>query len=157
MTPEGYKLYGRRQGRKLSNSLKLVLGKHYKNFHLDKNIISRLNKNFSNKNVLEIGFGSGENLINLSKKNPHRLFIGCEPYLNAYVKLLDKIVKNKIKNLVIWPDDVRLIIKDFREQFFDIVLLLHPDPWPKKKHSKRRLIQQSFLDDIKKIMKKMGI
>ncbi len=156
MNREGYKIYGRRQGRQLSNSLKLVFEKYFKKYYIDTKLIHNLNKTLSNKNILEIGFGSGENLINLSKKNPSRFFIGCEPYLNSHVKLLDKIVNNKIENLVIWPNDVRLIIKDFREQFFDIVLLLHPDPWPKKKHAKRRLIQQSFLNDIQKVMKKNG-
>ena len=156
MTLQGYKLYGRRKGRKLSDSLKLTYKNYSSKYYINPEKIIKLNNCFSKKNILEIGFGSGENLVNLSKNNPLRFFVGCEPYVNSSVKLLNKVVQEKIKNLLIWPDDVRLIIKDFREQFFDLILLLHPDPWPKKKHAKRRLIQQSFLNDIHKVMKTKG-
>lgn len=151
-----YKIYGRRKGRKLSNSLNSVFSKHSSNYYIDREKICNFNKESFKKNILEIGFGSGENLINLAKKYPLFFFIGCEPFVNSSVKLLDKIVQEKINNIKIWPNDIRLIIKDFQEQFFDTILLLHPDPWPKKKHYKRRLIQQTFLDDICKVIKKNG-
>ena len=72
------------------------------------------------------------------------------------LKLLKKIVNKNIKNIKIWPDDIHLIIKKFKKNFFDLILILQPDPWPKKKHKKRRLIQQKFLDDLNQILKYEG-
>ncbi len=148
--------YGRRKGRKISpTNLKLLNDSSYKFYlrhdHLDE---SKL-KNY-NKNILEIGFGNGENLVNMSLKNPNDLFIACDAYNNACVKLLKQIVMKNIQNIKIWPDNINLIIKKFKKNFFDLILILHPDPWPKKKHVKRRLLQQSFLDDINRILKHEG-
>ena len=78
--------------------------------------IYKLEINEYNKNILEIGFGNGENLLNMSLKKPNDLFIGCD-YKNGCVKLLKEIVKNNVKNIKIWPDDVHLIAKKFREFF----------------------------------------
>ena len=67
-----------------------------------------------------------------------------------------EIVNKNISNIKIWPDDIHLIIKKFKRNFFDLILILQPDPWPKKKHKKRRLIQQKFLDDLNQILKDDG-
>ena len=148
--------YGRRIGRKISSTnLKLLRDFSYK-FYLREDQIFKLKINEYNKNILEIGFGNGENLVNMSLKKPNDLFIGCDAYRNGCTKLLKEIVKNNIKNIKIWPDDVHLILKKFKRNFFDLILILQPDPWPKKKHKQRRLIQQKFLDDINYILKDEG-
>ena len=157
MFPKNYKsFYGRRKGRKISSTnLKLV--KDYSNkFYLKEDHICKLKFQKYNKNILEIGFGNGENLVNMSLTNPDISFIGCDAYFNGCAKLLRKIVNKNIKNLKIWPDDIHLIIKKFKENFFDLILILQPDPWPKTKHKKRRLIQQKFLCDLNKILKNDG-
>ena len=92
----------------------------------------------------------------MSLNKPNDLFIGCDAYYNGCVKLLKQIVNNNIKNIQIWPNDIHLIIKKFKSNYFDLILILHPDPWPKKKHKKRRLIQQKFLDDLYKVLKNKG-
>ena len=148
--------FGRRKGRKVSpTSSKLLKDFSYK-FYLRKDQVYKLKINGCNKNILEIGFGNGENLVNMSLKKPNDFFIGCEAYRNGCVKLLKEIVKNNINNIKIWPEDVHLIIKKFKRNFFDLILILQPDPWPKKKHRKRRLIQQKFLDDLNYILKHEG-
>ena len=148
--------YGRRKGRRIS-SLSLKLLEDYSNkFYLDEDQICKLARHKYNKNILEIGFGNGDNLVNMSLNNPNNLFIGCDAYYNGCVKLLKKIVNKDIKNIKIWPDDIHLIIKKFKNNFFDLILILQPDPWPKKKHKKRRLIQQKFLDDLNQILKYEG-
>ncbi len=148
--------YGRRKGRKISPSnLQLLKDYSYK-FNLQEDQICKLELHEYNKNILEIGFGNGENLVNMSLTKPDYSFIGCDAYYNGCVKLLKKIVQKNIKNLKIWPDDIHLIIKKFKANFFDLILILQPDPWPKKKHKKRRLIQQKFLCDLNKILKKEG-
>ena len=150
------KFYGRRKGRKVSSSnLRVVKDYSYK-FYLQEEQISKLKLSENNKNILEIGFGSGENLVNLSLNQPNDVFIGCDPYYNGCIKLLKQIVNKNIKNIKIWPDDIHLIIKKFKKNFFDFVLIIQPDPWPKKKHKKRRLIQQKFLDDLNQILKCEG-
>ena len=150
------KFYGRRKGRKVSSSnLRVVKDYSYK-FYLQEEQISKLKLSENNKNILEIGFGSGENLVNLSLNQPNDVFIGCDPYYNGCIKLLKQIVNKNIKNIKIWPDDIHLIINKFKRNFFDLIFILQPDPWPKKKHKKRRLIQQKFLDDLNQILKYEG-
>ena len=150
------KFYGRRKGRRISSkNLKLLEDVSHK-FYLLEEQISNLALHENNKNILEIGFGNGDNLVNMSLNKPNDLFIGCDAYYNGCVKLLKKIVNKNIKNIKIWPDDIHLIIKKFKKNFFDLILILHPDPWHKNKHRKRRLIQQNFLDDIYKILRCEG-
>ena len=150
------KFYGRRKGRRIS-LMNLKLLENYSNkFYLQEEQICKLVPYEYNKNILEIGFGNGDNLVNMSLNKPNNLFIGCDAYYNGCVKLLKKIVNKNIKNIKIWPDDIHLIIKKFKKNFFDLILILQPDPWPKKKHKKRRLIQQKFLDDLNQILKYEG-
>ena len=63
--------------------------------------------------ILEIGFGSGENLLKSAKMNPDVLYLGADPFLNTTVKCIKQILENNLKNIIIWPDDVRKIIKLF--------------------------------------------
>ena len=150
------KFYGRRKGRRIS-SLNLKLLNDYSNkFYLHEDQIYNLHSQENKKNILEIGFGNGDNLVNMSLNEPNNLFIGCDAYYNGCLKLLKKIVNKKIENIKIWPDDIHIIIKKFKRDFFDLILILQPDPWPKKKHKKRRLIQQEFLDDLNQILKYEG-
>ena len=150
------KFYGRRKGRRISSkNLKLLEDVSHK-FYLLEEQISNLALHENNKNILEIGFGNGDNLVNMSINKPNDLFIGCDAYYNGCAKLLKQIENKNIKNIKIWPDDIHLILKKFKKNFFDIILILQPDPWPKKKHKKRRLIQQKFLDDLNQILKYEG-
>ena len=148
--------YGRRKGRKISSTNSKLLENYSYKFYLQENQICKLRPNECKKNILEIGFGNGENLVNMSLNKPNYLFIGCDAYYNGCAKLLKQIVNKNIKNIKIWPDDIHLILKKFKRNFFDSILILQPDPWPKKKHEKRRLIQQNFLDDLYLVMKNEG-
>ena len=148
--------YGRRIGRRISSeNFKLVKDFSFR-FYLQEDQIWKLALQESNKNILEIGFGNGDNLVNMSLNKPNYLFIGCDAYRNGCTKLLKQIVNKNIKNIKIWPDDIHLIINKFTKNFFDLILILQPDPWPKNKHKKRRLIQQNFLDDLNKVLKYEG-
>ena len=148
--------FGRRKGRKLSSSNKKLLKDYSQKFYLQEDQLHKIKFNENNKNILEIGFGNGMNLVHMSLNRPNDLFIGCDVYHNGCVKLLKQIVIQNIRNIKIWPDDINLIIKKFKRDFFDLILILQPDPWPKKKHQKRRLIQQKFLDDLSKVMRHKG-
>ena len=150
------KFYGRRKGRQVSSTSLKIIENFSNKFYLQEDQICKLALHEYNKNVLEIGFGNGDNLVNMSLNKPNNLFIGCDAYFNGCTKLLKQIVNKNIKNIKIWPDDVHLIIKKFKKNFFDLILILQPDPWPKKKHKKRRLVQQKFLDDLNQILKHEG-
>ena len=106
--------------------------------------------------ILEIGFGDGKNLINSAKKNPETFYLGADPFINTTVKCIKQILKNNLKNIKIWPDDVRKILKFFPSRSISEIKLLFPDPWPKVKHQKRRLIQDDFITSINRILKIKG-
>ena len=146
--------YGRRRGRKLSKSGQLSI-KEGKDFFIKVENISNI-FNFQKYIVLEIGFGDGENLINSAKANPNFLYIGADPFLNTTAKCLSKIIQYNIKNIFIWPDDIRKILKSFPNNSISEIKLLFPDPWPKKKHRNRRLIQNEFIKTISPIIKHQG-
>ena len=146
--------YGRRRGRKLSKSGQSAI-KDGKNYFIKVEDISNI-FNYQKYIVLEIGFGDGENLINSAKANPNFFYIGADPFLNTTAKCLSKILQYNIKNIVIWPEDIRKILKFFPNNSISEIKILFPDPWPKKKHRNRRLIQNEFIKTIYPIIKHQG-
>ena len=113
-------------------------------------------ENFSkqfDKCYLEIGFGNAENIIYQAINNPSYLFIGSEVYMSGIGTLVSKIKKNKINNIKIFSDDIRLLLDQSPKKVFDSVIIICPDPWPKEKHHKRRLINKSFLKMVHDFMK----
>ena len=107
--------------------------------------------------ILEIGFGSGENLIKSAKMNPDVLYLGADPFLNTNAKCIKAILNYNIKNIMIWPDDIRKIIEFFPSNIFSEIKILFPDPWPKFKHKNRRLVQDNFLISLYNVLKTNGI
>ncbi|OEJ64316.1 tRNA (guanosine(46)-N7)-methyltransferase TrmB [Magnetovibrio blakemorei] len=105
---------------------------------------------------LEIGFGGGEHLSQQAKAHPDIGFIGCEPFLNGVGKLLSQLDNDGSENVRIHADDARDIFPDFPDGSLARVFVLFPDPWPKTKHHKRRLIQTPFLDDLARMLEDGG-
>ena len=95
--------------------------------------------------VLEIGFGSGENILFNAKNNPNCGYIGCEVFTDGVITLLEDIQDNQLDNIRIWHDDALELIPRLPLNSLDLVYILHPDPWPKRRHYKRRLIDAEFL------------
>ena len=158
------RFYGRRKGRSLSetNQLALQEGSKYlikkSDFSLSsKFIVEDLVKFKPTKIILEIGFGSGENLIKSAKMNPDVLYLGADPFLNTNAKCIQALLNYNIKNIMIWPDDIRQIIEFFPLNIFSEIKILFPDPWPKFKHKNRRIIQDNFLISLYNVLKKNGI
>jgi len=102
---------------------------------------------------LEIGFGSGEHLINQAQLNPSIVFFGCEPYINGVASLLAKIKEKRINNIFIYPGDVRNLFDVLPSNSIDRVFLLYPDPWPKKRHNRRRFVNPEYLIPLCRVMK----
>ena len=106
-----------------------------------------------NKCYLEIGFGNAENIIFQAINNPSYLFIGSEVYMSGIGTLVSSIKENNINNIKIFSDDIRLLLDQSSKKVFDSVIIICPDPWPKEKHHKRRLINKSFLEMVHDFMK----
>ena len=105
------------------------------------------------KCFLEIGFGNAENIIFQAINNPRSLFIGSEVYMSGIGTLVSSIKENKIKNIKVFSDDIRFLLDQRPEKVFDSVVIICPDPWPKEKHHKRRLINKYFLKMLHDFMK----
>lgn len=105
---------------------------------------------------LEIGFGKGEHMAWQAEQNPHVGFLGCEPYLNGVAGLLTRIEENDISNIRIYGDDARHVLEKLPDASVSRVFLLHPDPWPKRRHAKRRFVNDGNLDEIARVLKPGG-
>ena len=106
--------------------------------------------------VLEIGFGNSEYLQREALENPSTLFIGSEVYLSGIGTLIGAIEENKMNNVRIFPEDARILLDQGDDNIFDEVVILCPDPWPKDRHHKRRLLQSEFIEMLLKILKWNG-
>lgn len=102
----------------------------------------------NNKIWLEIGFGAGEHLIQLinERTSDDITIIGCEPYVNGTVKAVKYIFDNQIQNVFIYDNDARGIIKQLPCDSVERFYVLFPDPWPKKRHNKRRIINNETIE-----------
>ena len=143
--------YKKKPRRPLSKKQKKLLKFTLEKFLFEKKIIH------NNKKFLEIGFGYGENLIHLSKNNPNTSIIGCEVYEPGIANLVEKIETENLKNIYIYPKNIFSLFGNLKKNSFDKVFILYPDPWPKKKHFKRRLMSEILLKKIHEILKKDGL
>lgn len=101
---------------------------------------------------LEIGFGGGEHMVHQARSNPHVGIIGCEPYMNGVAMALGKIRDAGVTNIRVWPGDARDLMDVLPEGSIDRAFLLYPDPWPKKKHHRRRFVTDEHLDPLHRAM-----
>ena len=101
---------------------------------------------------LEIGFGNAENLCSMAKSYPDILFIGSEVYASGVGSLLATIKEDDIKNIRIFNQDIRILLDKNPEEVFDKVIIICPDPWPKDRHHKRRLLNKEFFERIQLCM-----
>lgn len=109
---------------------------------------------FEGKDIwLEVGFGGGEHLIAQAKANPHIGFIGCEPFLNGVASLLKGIEEESLTNIRIWADDARALMDVIPAHSLSRVFILFADPWPKRRHNRRRFINAENLDQLAGLMK----
>jgi tRNA (guanine-N7-)-methyltransferase len=102
---------------------------------------------------LEIGFGNGEHLAHQALARPDVAMIGCEPFLNGVAALCRDIKDNAIRNIRIWQEDARLILPKLADNSIGRCFLLNLDPWPKKRHAKRRFVQKETLDELHRLLK----
>jgi len=147
MQNQEIRTFGRRHGKKLS-ARKLWLMENILP------VISSKNVKKAGNLILEIGFGNGEHVRELAHSNTESVIIGAEPFANGVAALLSAICDEKTneilpeyKNIYIWPDDVRDFLHN-TDSKFNQIWVLHPDPWPKARHEKRRLLSADFLTTL---------
>ena len=143
MEKQEIRTFGRRHGKKLSARQTMLIDTILPTIsptHLPANA----------SKILEIGFGAGEHLREIAQQNPDKIIIGAEPFMNGVASLLSAItnesntVRDEYKNIRIFPDDVRDFLRN-TDYKFNQIWILHPDPWPKARHEKRRLLHAEFL------------
>ncbi len=105
---------------------------------------------------IEIGFGGGEHLLHLARKYRDVGFIGCEPYQNGVAKLVQSISDEKISNVKVLMNDARNFLEVVPDSSVGKIFLLFPDPWPKKRHIKRRFIDEQNLECVARILQPGG-
>ena len=150
MEKQEIRTFGRRHGKKLSLRQQTLIDE----------LLPTLAP--ENGDILEIGFGAGEHLRDLAHDNPQKIIIGAEPFINGVASLLSAITDDKTnrvldeyKNIRIWADDVRHFLRKTQSKF-EQIWVLHPDPWPKSRHEKRRLLSAEFLNTLSKYLTNNG-
>jgi len=101
---------------------------------------------------LEIGFGGGEHLATQAAAHPSVGFIGCEVFENGVARLVSAIARDRLGNVRIFADDARALLAALPDRSLSRVFILFPDPWPKARHNKRRLVAPATLDQLARLM-----
>lgn len=146
MEKQEIRTFGRRHGKKLSTRQNWLV----------ENLLPNLKP--TTGDILEIGFGAGEHVRDLARTTPEKIIIGAEPFMNGVASLLSAITDEKTnrvleeyQNIRIWADDVRDFLRETNSKF-EQIWVLHPDPWPKARHEKRRLLSAEFLNTLSKYL-----
>lgn len=150
--------FGRVHGRKLSDALSRVVQDVLPSLLLPEHLehpARAFNRAYSDI-MMEIGFGSGEHLVHLAGLYPDTGFIGCEPYLNGVAAAAQSIHQAGLSNIRIFRGDARVLLRSFPPESLLKIFILFPDPWPKTKHHKKRLITGDFPDELARVLMSGG-
>jgi len=155
--PRDLRSYGRRRGRKLSPRQQNLLDEILPGVRVDLAApCGRLPDGPSHgamQTWLEIGFGGGEHLVWQAEHNPDVILIGCEPFEEGVVKVLAAIADKRLANIRLFPDDARPLLRALPGGSISRAFILFPDPWPKKRHAKRRLVCPETLALLARILR----
>jgi tRNA (guanine-N7-)-methyltransferase len=102
---------------------------------------------------VEIGFGGGEHLADQAAAHRDIAMIGCEPFINGVASLLSSIDAEALANIRIYSDDGATLLRALPDRSVGRLCILFPDPWPKARHHKRRLITGAFVDEAARVLK----
>jgi len=144
------RLYGRSKGKALRKHQSALVADLLPSLTLD---LSQPAPTSARETHLEIGFGGGEHLIAAASENPEIDFIGCEPFINGIAKLLVRIEEKRLNNVRLHQGDAADVLDWLPDACLSRVYLFYPDPWPKRRHRKRRFIAQDNLDRLAQAMR----
>ena len=144
-----FKIFGRKKGRK---SVQNISNKTF-----DKYLVNLTTDFISKKIILDIGSGNGESTLFLSQKYPNNLIIASEIYKDGNINLCQELHRHEINNVKVFNQNVLILFEKFKlDNLIKEIWILFPDPWPKKKHSKRRLINSSFVKKVFCLLEENG-
>ena len=154
------RFYGRRKGRSLSPQrralMEAVLDKYGLEFSPGAEGVFDPQQQFDqayDAYWLEIGFGAGEHLVAQASANPEVGLIGCEVFETGVASACAAIDEAGVNNIRVLADDARPFLPALKTGSLDRIFLLHPDPWPKKRHEGRRFVSQAHLDQFARLLK----
>lgn len=153
--PPRRRLYGRSRGKALRPGQERLLADALPRVEVAPDAVGRTGLfPFEPDEVwLEIGFGSGEHLIDQAKANACVGFIGCEPFLNGVAAALAGIERERLANIRLRRGDALALVESAPDAFFSRVFVLYPDPWPKRRHHKRRVISDATIAALARVMR----
>ena len=158
------RVYGRRTGRPLNKERSEALTRLYPTLEIPSNLLTEqadLDKAelFGNKKPtwLEIGFGNGEHLLALMERHKEYNFIGAEPFINGMSAFLKQLESENSENIRVLMDDAMLIANSLSDETLAGIYILNPDPWHKKRHHKRRIVNDNNLDQFARILEPGGL
>jgi tRNA (guanine-N7-)-methyltransferase len=142
------RLYGRSSGHKLRAGQQFLVDKLLPQIEVPAEGEITAKRLFNEDRPLhfEIGFGSGEHLANRADMLPDHGFIGAEPFLNGVAAALGHVRDKHLANVRIWRGDALEVLQRVPDNALSFLYLLHPDPWPKARHAKRRMVNDGPID-----------
>lgn len=155
LTPIFGKVFGRKFN-KFSIAKKAFLDQSLVSYAIDQQTNLQQLFTLYNKVILEIGFGNGDFLYSIANKYPHNLYIGAEVFVNGVYNLLKQLTIESLDNLKIWHNDAKILLNKLPAKSLDSIYILFPDPWPKRKHHKRRLINVELLNILYELLDDNG-
>jgi len=152
------RLYGRSKGKRLSGEQAELIGSLLPQISIADSGELSSQSLFGDERAMhfEIGFGGGEHLAYRADMLPDHGFIGCEPYLNGVAMALPQIREKALANVRLHMGDALEMLRRVRDGSLSFVYLLHPDPWPKARHIKRRMMNDGPIDLIAAKLKPGG-
>lgn len=154
------KTFGRRGGRPLSGRQKILMDELLPSLHVPIESTGALDPKTLFPDAaeiwLEIGFGGGEHVSGQAAAHPNIGLLASEVFFEGIAKLLGQIEDQKLGNIRIWPEDARQMIDGLCDNCIDRAFILFPDPWPKARHQKRRIVQPDFLSALARTIKPGG-
>lgn len=158
---QGSRIYGRRHGKPLKKTSAARFEKYFPEYSLSADQVELSDPaslfDHNPKEIwLEIGFGKGEHLIAQAKANPDIGLIGCEPFINGVSGLIDHMDREGVTNIRFFMDDARLLMDALPANSITRAFILFPDPWRKKRHYKRRVVNAGNLAVLSRLLKKQA-
>lgn len=154
-------VYGRRKGKRLSPRLVRLMTGEFKSLALDADRpppaeLGHLFAGSPRVVSLEIGFGGGERLVAAASKAPGVGFIGVEPFLNGMAKAVAAVVDAGLLNVRLFDGEATRLLDWLPSASLAAIDLFYPDPWPKRRHWKRRFVSEDNLDRLARVLKPGG-
>ena len=149
----------RRQGRLTHGQIK-ALENLWPRFGIEPQEPLNAEQRFGGKGplVLEIGFGNGESLAQMAAQHPETHFVGIDVHLPGVGHLLMRLEEQGLENVRVYETDAVEVLKQgIEDESLDRLQLFFPDPWPKKRHHKRRIVQPEFMDLVIRKLKPQGV